>query len=357
MRMPIGNHKSIDELESIKMIRRAIDGGITYIDTAHVYHDGESEVVVGKALLDGYRQKVRLATKLNILAVRKESDMYDMLDRQLEKLQTDHIDFYLLHALNKTSFAKFKELNYKKFLDYAVKEGKIKYPSFSFHDVFPVFENIIGDYDWKMCQIQLNYTDDEYQAGLKGLRLAQSMGIKNVIMEPLKGGMIAKDSSGVRSVWENAGFEYEPISNCFRFVAGQDNIITILSGMSTVEQLDHNIKIFGNMDFSPLSEQEIGLYKQAKDTLSNKIMVGCTGCSYCVPCPCSVDIPTIFRFYNNAVMYDAKAFNVSMHERFVVAKNISAVNCIECEKCERECPQHLEIIEKLKEANSFLKAE
>ncbi len=354
MRMPVAEGKSIDEEESIRMIRHGIDSGITYIDTAHVYHDGLSEVVVGKALLDGYRERVMLATKLNILAVKKESDMYDMLEAQLEKLQTKCIDFYLLHSLNKASFAKFKQFNYKKFLDYALKEGKIKYPAFSFHDIYTVFEQIIGDYDWKMCQIQLNYTDDLYQAGVKGLQLAKSKGIKNVIMEPLKGGMIAKDAPVVRKEWEEAGFEYEPISNCFRFVAGQDNILTILSGMSEMGQLKHNLEIFETLDLSPLSEQEIELYKKAKAGLIEKIKVGCTGCSYCMPCPCGVDIPNAFRFYNNSVIYDAKPQNAFSYDKFLVKRDCSATNCIACGKCEKECPQHLEIIEKLKEAHTFL---
>ncbi len=358
MRMPVTNTQpsTIDEAESIRMIRHGIDHGITYIDTAHVYHDGLSEVVVGKALEGGYRQKVMLATKLHMMALKKESDMYDMLDAQLEKLQTDCIDFYLLHAMNRNVFAKFKSFNYKKFLDYAIKEGKIKYPAFSFHDTYPIFEKIINDYDWKMCQIQLNYTDDLYQAGIKGLQLAKSMGIKNVIMEPLKGGMIAKDSPAVRKVWEEAGFEYEPISNCFRFVAGQDNILTILSGMSTMEQLKHNLEIFSNMDFSQLSEQEIVLYRQAKEELAKKIMVGCTGCSYCMPCPLNVDIPNVFRFYNNSVMYDAKPANSTSYQKFIVDKGFSPKNCVACEKCEKECPQHLPIIEKLQEGHKFFQA-
>lgn len=363
MRMPLENSesfgfaKNIDVAKSVEMIRHGIDNGISYIDTAYVYHEGLSEVVVGQALLDGYRERVMLATKINMLNIKQESDMYDILEEQLKKLQTNCIDFYLLHAMNKDVFAKFKSFNYTKFLDYAIKEGKIKYPAFSFHDQYPVFEQVINDYDWKMCQIQLNYTDDLYQAGVKGLELAKSKGIKNVIMEPLKGGMIAKDSAVVRKVWEDAGFEYEPISNCFRYLAGQDNILTVLSGMSTMEQLKQNIEVFNNMDFSPLSEQEIMLYRNAKEELSKKIMVGCTGCAYCMPCPCGVDIPNTFRFYNNAVMYDAKPSNVFMYDRFVGSKNLTAENCIACEKCEKACPQHLDIIEKLKEGHTFLSEE
>ncbi len=360
MRMPVTDDskyaysKDMDIEESINMIRHAIDNGITYIDTAYIYHEGRSEDIVGMALKDGYRDKAVIATKIPMWVLEKEEDMYRVLDEQLKRMQVDCIDFYLLHSLEKKSFEKFKKFNYKKFFDYALKSGKIKYPSFSFHDVYSVFEDIINDYDWQMCQIQLNYTDDEYQAGIKGLQLAQSKNIYTVIMEPLKGGILAKNMPLVQDVYKEFGIEYDSVEGSFRYIVSNEKILTVLSGMSTMEQINQNIDIFSNIDYSPLTEKEVAMYKKAKEKLSEKIKVGCTGCSYCLPCPSNVAIPSIFRAYNNAIIFDEKDRHSDDYKRFMITNGQDSLKCIECGKCENECPQNLKIIESLKAAHTYL---
>lgn len=191
MRLPLTNPDdttAIDEKEAIAMIRHAIDSGVKYIDTAYPYHGGVSELLVGKALKDGYREKVLLATKLPIWKVEKHEDMMALLDEQLAKLQVDHVDFYLLHGLNRDHIKKMRELDYKSFLAEAVAQGKIRFPSFSFHDDYDTFMDILCDYPWAMCQVQMNILDGENQATLKGIEEAGKRNVGVVIMEPLRGG-------------------------------------------------------------------------------------------------------------------------------------------------------------------------
>lgn len=360
MRMPMKNLErgpfscDIDKEECVKMLRYAIDNGVNYIDTAYVYHEGASEEIVGVALKDGYREKVSLATKLPSWLIQEEKDMYRLLDEQLKRLQTDHIDFYLLHSLNSAYWQTYKKIDYKKFLEKSMKDGKIRFPSFSFHDSFDVFEEIIKSYDWKMCQIQMNYMDVGYQAGLKGLKLAESLGVRTVIMEPLKGGQLAKNIPAVQEIWEKEGVEYNPVKNAFRFVSSLPNVGVILSGVHSMEQLKENIEIFNNMDTRALSEKEISLYDKSRESLKKRIKIGCTSCSYCMPCPSGVNIPGIFTCYNNAEIFDVHSAYAEEYERMYIKKSEDASLCIECGKCENVCPQHLQIINGLKEAHEKL---
>ena len=202
MRLPCTAEGKIDEAEAIRMIRHAIDSGVTYIDTAYPYHGGESELIVGKALQDGYREKVVLATKLPCWNVHCHEDMMKILDEQLTKLQTDHIDFYLMHAMNAQRLEEMQKYDYKSFLDEALAQGKIRYPSFSFHDDYDAFMRILNDYDWKMAQVQMNILDDENQATLEGIRECGRRGVGVVIMEPLRGGLLANPPADVKAVYE-----------------------------------------------------------------------------------------------------------------------------------------------------------
>lgn len=344
----------IDEQEAIKMIRYAIDNGVNYLDTAYPYHGGNSERLLAKALKDGYREKVKIATKLPVWLAESYEDFEKLLDEQLAKLEVEYIDFYLLHALSKDRWDKIKELGVLDFLDQAVAAGKIKYPGFSFHDELPVFKEIIDSYDWKMCQIQLNILDQDYQAGVEGMRYAASKGIPVVIMEPLRGGRLAHNvPEDVKALWDQAETKRSPVEWAFRWLYNFPEITVILSGVSTMEQLKDNLEIFSKSAPNSMDEKELELVRKVKELYDSKIKVGCTGCNYCVPCPSGVEIPRIFSIYNDySIFGGAKEFKEMYKELMNEGKDASS--CVECGQCESECPQHISIIDKLKEAHEVL---
>lgn len=346
----------IDEEEAIKMIRHAIDSGVNYIDTAYPYHGGNSEPLVAKALKDGYRDKVKIATKLPVWQTDSYEDFERILDEQLAKLEVETIDFYLLHSLSKTSWENAKARGVLDFLDKAVASGKIKYPGFSFHDELPVFKDIVDSYDWKMCQIQLNILDENYQAGVEGMRYAASKNIPVVIMEPLKGGRLAHSvPQDIVDLWNEAGTKRSPVEWAFRWLYNFPEIVVILSGVSTMEQLKDNIEIFSKAAPNSMSNEELELVKRVKDQYDSKIKVGCTACDYCMPCPSGVDIPGIFALYNDYSIYGGAEEFKNRYQEFI-EDGKDASNCIECGLCESECPQHISIIEKIQEAHEVLTA-
>ncbi|MBM7583167.1 putative aldo/keto reductase-like oxidoreductase [Caldicoprobacter guelmensis] len=348
------DYSAIDEDEAIKMIRYAIDNGVNYIDTAYPYHGGNSEIVVGKALKDGYRERVKLATKLPMWKVESYEDCEKLLDEQLSKLQVDYIDFYLLHALDKERWEKVEKFNILKFLDKAVESGKIKYPGFSFHDQLPIFKVIIDAYDWKMCQIQLNFLDENYQAGVEGMRYAASKGIPVVIMEPLKGGRLAHNiPKDIQQIWDSFSIKRSPVEWAFRWLYNFPEVTVILSGVSTMEQLKENIEIFKNAAPNSMTQEELELIAKVKAAYESKIKVSCTSCNYCMPCPSGINIPRIFSLYNNASMYD-DIEGQSREYKKLIEEKADASKCVECGQCESACPQGIPIIEKLKEAHDVL---
>lgn len=351
MRMPtvqVNNEAAIDEEKAIAMIRHAIDQGVNYIDTAYAYHGGASEPLVAKALKDGYREKVVLATKLPCWLVETREDMDRFLDEQLQKLETDYIDFYLLHALSKTGFEKMQSLGYDDFLDKALAAGKIKYPSFSFHDDYDAFHTILHAYPWKMAQVQMNFLDDENQATLKGIREAADMGIGVVIMEPLRGGALANPPQVVKDLYSKFPVKRSAAEWAFRYLYDMPQVMTILSGMSSMEQVTDNLEIFKHSTVNCMDETEHALLKQVKEAYLSRMKTRCTGCAYCQPCPMGVVIPRIFTGYDNAVMLDTEKDFHNGYDNFV-EKKIDASQCISCGKCEGDCPQHLPIIDLLKE--------
>lgn len=359
MRLPIitlpdGSSK-INRDEAVKMIRHAIDSGVNYIDTAYPYHSGESELVVGEALKDGYREKTNLATKLPVWLVKTHEDFERYLNEQLEKLGTDHIDFYLLHALGRERWDKIKSLNVFDFIEKAKASGKIRHIGFSFHDELPVFKEIADSYDWDMCQIQFNYLDSESQAGLEGLKYAGSKGIPVVIMEPLKGGKLSQSSPDVQAIWDKAAVRRSHIDWAFQYVTNFPETAVVLSGVSTMGQLDDNLRIFDSVKVKPnsLSDEELKIIGEVKALYASRIKVGCTGCNYCMPCPSGVSIPEVFALYNNIAMYGMSGEYKKHYERLMDKLN-DASRCRECGKCQKACPQGLPIIEKLKEAHVFV---
>ena len=355
MRFPTDADGKIIEDEAIRMVHHAIDNGVTYIDTAYPYHGGNSELVVGKALKDGYREKVILATKLPMWKVEKHEDMMAILDEQLEKLQVDCIDFYLLHAMNAERLELARKLDYKKFLAEALAQGKIKYPAFSFHDNYDAFMAILNDYDWTMCQVQMNILDDNNQATLKGIEAAREKGVGVVVMEPLRGGLLANPPADVVKLYESWPTRRTAVDWAFRYLYTMPGVVTILSGMSTMEQVVDNLRIFDVPQGEALTDEDKQLYVQVKDTYMACTKTRCTGCKYCQPCPMGVKIPSIFQGYDTSLMRADGSFKKGYAK--ISAEEADASRCVGCGKCERACPQNLPIIRYLKEIHAECTAE
>ena len=358
MRLPqlMGEENAIDEPEATRMIRHAIDQGVNYVDTAWGYHGGQSEVVLGRILQDGYREKVALATKMPSWLIEKPEDFDHYFSIQMERLQTDRIDFYLLHTLNQGYWDKY--LNYKIF-DWAeqkLADGKIGHLGFSFHDDYEVFERILNDYDhWDFCQIQYNYMDINYQAGERGLKLAAGRGLGVVVMEPLKGGRLAIEvpPTAVKNVFGQADVQRKPAEWALQWLWNQPEVGVVLSGMSTFEQVELNLASASRSGVDHLTPEEVGIIEDARDAWQGLAPVACTHCEYCLPCPSDVLIPQIFAIYNNAVMYELGERGKRMYQNQIPEEN-RADMCIECGACEDLCPQHLTIIDYLKDAHAYL---
>ena len=346
----------VDEAISTPAIRHAIDSGVNYIDTAYVYSGGrKNEIALGHALRDGYREKVYVATKLPTWPVKTKDDMWRILGESLEDLETDHIDFYLLHALNKGSFEKMRDLGALDFLDEAKAQGKIRYACFSFHDGYEAFEEIINAYDWDMAQIQFNYMDVENQAGLRGVKLAGEKGIPLVIMEGLRGGKLATAPDNVQAVFDEFPVKRSPVEWGFRWLCDFPQIATVLSGVTNLEQTENNLEIFDRCTVGAMTDEEKALMDRVREAYLSRTKVGCTGCRYCMPCPNDVEIPRIFSIWNNRFQ-----FNEPMKGNWDYKRRIDeghdASKCVECGACEAVCPQQLNIIELLKQADAEMRA-
>ena len=343
----------IDEQKAVSLIRRAIDGGVTYIDTAYVYLDKTSEIVLGKALQDGYRDKVTIATKVPPDLVNSRADLEAILAEELKKLQTDHIDFYLMHAMNKQKWEHMKAIGAPQFFDDMKKEGKIRYKCFSFHGPYEEFEYILNDWDWDMCQIQYNYMDINNQAGTKGLELAGSKGIPVVIMEGLLGGRLANAPDNVQALYDAFPVKRSPVEWAFRWLCNHPEVSVVLSGCNEAEQIDENLRIFDTVDTGIMSAEELELMNNVRAAYISRTKIGCTGCRYCMPCPNGVNIPGVFSVWNNVSLYGIDPKD-DWGFRMIMDKDAGADKCLACGACETACPQHLNIIDSLSTAWSEL---
>lgn len=349
MRLPIHEDKTIDEETAIAMIRHAIDSGVNYVDTAYPYHQGTSELVVGKALKDGYREKTYLADKMPVWLLETEEDFDKYLDEQLGKLGTDHIDFYLLHALSRERFEeKVKKLNLTKKLEEAKASGKVRYIGFSFHDSLDLFKEIIDYYDgWDFCQIQYNYINTDYQAGTEGLKYAASKGLGVVIMEPLLGGKLANLAPHVAEVFPENG--KSQVEYALDWIWDQPEVSLLLSGMSAPEQVEGNLEYASRSHVGMVTEEERALYAKAKEIFDKMALVNCTKCAYCMPCPFGLNIPELFAAYN---MTASHGMSRAKEAYGLLEKKADA--CRACHHCEQECPQHIKISEMMpKVAKAF----
>ncbi|MDO5027938.1 MAG: aldo/keto reductase [Bacillota bacterium] len=350
MRLPIidNDNSLIDYKKSMELINLALENGITYFDTAYVYHSKQSEIFAGQALKD-VRKDIKLATKCPVWLIEKEEDLDYLLDVELQKLQTDYIDFYLLHTLDREKFENVKKHNVYERAMKAKEAGKIRQLGFSFHDNLDLFKEIIDTYDFDFCQIQLNYLDEDYQAGLEGLRYAKAKGLSVVIMEPLRGGQLANLPKSMTDKLEGQ----TPASLGFSYLLDNDLVDVVLSGMNHKDQLLENIKVFSEVEPNSLDDQTKGKIDYLKNEMKSRIRINCTGCNYCMPCPAGVEIPEIFRAYNNKYIFEDEKKSVDTYAR-IAKRNGSQEACVECGQCESQCPQSLPIIEGLKAAHQDL---
>lgn len=355
MRLPVigGNEAVIDEDKAIAMIRYAIDNGVNYVDTAHMYHDGNSEVVLGKALKDGYREKVFLADKMPIWRAKKAGGIEALFEEQFQRLDVEYIDYYLVHNLTEKIWQRAKDADLMPFLEEQKAKGRIGKIGFSFHDDIEIFKQIVDEYPWEFCQIQLNYMDREFQAGEEGLKYAGAKGLPVIIMEPLKGGKLTNlIPESVEAVWEKADVKRSPAEWALLYGADFPEVLTILSGMSRQSELEENLKILGNAEPLSLTDKEKELLEEAAGEYNSLIKASCTACRYCLPCPVSIDIPDVMDLYNEWHIY--KARRTSKRDYELIPEGKRPIDCIDCKQCEEQCPQHLPITDIMKEISGLL---
>lgn len=360
MRLPVIDNKpeKIDYPKASEMLHYAIDHGVNFIDTAYFYHgtvfgqSGQSEPFVGEVLSGGWREKVHLATKMPLFFLKEKEQMEGFLNEQLERLKTDYLDFYLLHGLSGELWEKMKNLGVREFLDKKKAEGKLRFPSFSFHGQAEDFLKICDEYDWTYAQIQYNYMDTDFQAGYKGLKYAAAKGIGVVVMEPLKGGKLAqKIPDEMMSVFNEFPVKRTPADWALRYVWNEAGVSSVLSGMSTMEQVEQNIAAASDGIQDSLSREESAIYDRLRIAMNIRSKVDCTACRYCMPCSSGVDIPDVLAAVNNAAIWnDANPWLTGY-----VRINGKAANCTACKECEAVCPQGLPISALMNEAVSLFK--
>ncbi len=347
--------ENIDEDETIRMIRHAVDRGVNYIDTAYPYHNGASEVVTGKALRDGYRDKVRLATKSPLWLIAKPADFDTCLDEQLRRLGTDHVDFYLLHGLDA---GRWEEIVLRQNLleraEAAIRDGRIGHLGFSFHDEAGVFPRIVDGYDnWSMCQIQYNYMDTECQAGTAGLKYAAAKGLAVVVMEPLRGGRLAVPPPAVADVFRQSDRGWSPAEWALQWVWDHTEVSTALSGMKTMDQVVENLRAADRSGAGSLAAADFEIIERTRRVLLERAGIPCTECGYCRPCQSGVDIPRNFELYNDCLIYDDPGIPRLTYARFV-PEGERAAACTACRECEAKCPQGIPISEWMPEVDAVL---
>jgi len=355
MRLPVveGDPGVIDEPEAARMLRYAIDHGVNYLDTAYPYHRGSSERFLGRFLKEGYREKVNLATKLPTWWIKAAEDFDRYLDEQLEKLQTDHIDFYLLHGLNGKNWARIRDMGVLKWAEGAIVDGRIGCLGFSFHDTYEVFEEIVDAYDgWALCQIQYNYLDEEIQAGTKGLHYAASKGLAVVVMEPIRGGRLANLPQPVADILNRGRKKRTPADWALQWVWNHPEVSVVLSGMSTMEQVIENVASAGESGPGTLSEGDLTAIARARDTYRVLIPIPCTECRYCMPCPNDVWIPHNLGMYNLGATHGQ--LELAREKYSGLSESGRASACIQCRECEELCPQHIPISEWMPRVHAVL---
>ncbi|MDR1962440.1 MAG: aldo/keto reductase [Planctomycetaceae bacterium] len=363
MRLPTDNGKMdgvVDEKESARMIRHAIDAGINYVDTAKVYLSGQSEAILGRILQDGYREKVMIATKLPVWDVKSRKDADRIFDEQRHDLKTEKIDVYLLHNLKRSYWKTCLDCQ---LIDWALEKkekGEIDYVGFSFHDDYDFFVEVVNSSEhWDFCQLQYNYTGETVQAGARGLRYAFEKGLSIIIMEPLLGGVLAKPAGKMGELFQSEkGKNFQPVDLAFRWLWDQPEPTVVLSGMSSFEQVTQNLQIANQGFAGTLQPEEKAFILELQKAYNQSMPIKCTKCRYCMPCPSGVDIPLNFEIYNNHTVTLETDKNSMLGKIFyaTMLESQQAVNCVRCGSCEESCPQKLPIQEYLAEIDRTLKS-
>ncbi|MFZ5915891.1 MAG: aldo/keto reductase [Chloroflexota bacterium] len=355
MRLPVidGDRTRIDEPLAQRMIRYAIDHGVNYLDTAYAYHGGGSESFVGRVLREGYRERVKLATKMPSWLIQKAEDFDRYLDEQLQRLQTGHLDFYLLHGLNRERWPLLRDLGVRQWAERAMADGRFHHLGFSFHDDFGVFKDILDAFEWTLCQIQYNFMDVDYQAGVRGLRYAAEKGLAVVVMEPIRGGRLSKKVPPmIQAIWESASQPRRLADWALQWVWNQPEVSVALSGMSAMEHVVENVASAAQSGPGTLTENDLALITRVRDAYWKLCPVPCTNCQYCLPCPSGVNIPRILELYNDAIMYgdDTRAPLAYSWLKEDERANL----CVACGDCLTRCPQQIDIPNWLIQAHELL---
>lgn len=345
MRLPVRTTSAdIDEPLAISMMRYAFDHGVNYVDTGYNYHEGNSEKVVGKALWGGYRSKVLVATKMPVWLVESLADCDRILEEQLGRLETDRVDFYLLHNIQKRTWLKARSMGITDWCEKVMSDGRIGHLGFSFHDSLDVFQEILDDYDrWSFCQIQYNYVNEDVQAGTAGLELAAKRGLGVVVMEPLFGGSLATPPEGVREIFRAADGNRSPADWALHWLWNKPEVSVVLSGMSTMDQVMQNVASAAVSGVRSMLPEEEAVIKSVQERYQQFNPIPCTTCGYCLPCPNTVDIPRNFELFNNATVFGGNSASLSSSLYAQMSPERTAGNCRQCGECEARCPQSIEI--------------
>lgn len=345
MRLKTKEDGSFDEQWAIKTLRYAIDNGLSYVDTAYVY--GDSERITGLCLQDGYREKVTLATKMPVPRMTCEEDFDRILNEQLERLQTDCIDVFLLHSLSRKAWdEKVVKLHVLEHAERAKAEGRIKHLGFSFHDSLDAFRYILNAYDkWEFCQIQLNYMDVNYQAGIQGLKEAHEKGLAVVIMEPLRGGKLANVPPEVAQLLPG-----DPVESALDFLWNMPEVNVVLSGMSETSQVEQNLRYASRAYAGMLTEVQVDRMIEAGDRMRKAISIPCTGCNYCSICPQDIAIPKLFELHNKRQL---DGDGRSAKKAYYALGDRNAEKCVSCGECVKQCPQNIEIFKELEKIREY----
>ena len=351
------NGGGIDMKKAEREILRAVELGINYFDTAYIYPG--SEVCLGEIVSkNGLRDKIHIATKLPQYLIRDKAGIEKYFQEQLARLKTDHVDYYLMHMLTDIdAWHKLQELGIEKWIKEKKAIGSIKQIGFSFHGNTQVFLKLLDAYDWDFCQIQYNYMDEVSQAGRIGLQAAAKRKIPVIVMEPLRGGKLVNLlPREARSLIDADSKGRSAADLAFSWLWDQPEVTCVLSGMNSLQMLEDNCRIASIAVPGCLSKDDFLLIDRVRSAIDAKLLVGCTGCGYCMPCPKGVDIPGTFRCYNET---STEGLGVGRHEYFqAVALRKDepfATQCVACGRCEAHCPQHLPIIKELKKADKVLR--
>ncbi len=352
MRFPLLDEKNdvIDEKQVEEMVEYAIKNGVNYFDHAWFYHNYKSEKLMGKILSKYDRSKIYIADKIPLWECNSEEDVEKLFKEQLKNLQTDYIDFYLVHAINKGRFAKMEEYKLIEKLEKWRDEGKIKYIGFSYHDDHETFEKAVNYYDWDFSLIQLNYVDINHQQGIAGYELLKEKGIPAFIMEPVKGGNLANFSDDINNIFTDYNKDDSIASWAIKWLANLDNVKIIVSGMSNIEQMKDNINTVSK--FKKLKQEELDLIEKVRIEIESRMKINCTGCNYCMPCPTKVNIPKSFAVYNDYNMYKNDRFLQWAYGLLHRDKG-HPKQCVDCGKCIPLCPQGLDIPALLKDVETI----